>query len=84
MVTVMSQKSTGDEPFAQAYPHLARWVTTQGWIEVGDDGMHPSRVRVLDEGGLIWAGGDARATIDDLLREADAAVARWIADEMGG
>lgn len=36
-----------DEPFARAYPHLARWVTTQGWIEVGDDGMQPSRVRVL-------------------------------------
>jgi hypothetical protein len=73
-----------DELFARAYPHLARWVTTYGWIELGDDGMQPSRVRVLDQGGLIWAGGDARAPIDDLLREAEAAVARWIAEELGG
>jgi hypothetical protein len=36
-----------DELFARAYPHLTRWVTTQGWIEVGDDGMQPSRLRVL-------------------------------------
>jgi hypothetical protein len=73
-----------EEPFAQAYPHLARWVTTQGWIELGDDGMQPSRVRVLDEGGLIWAGGDARTPIDALLREAETAVARWIDEERGG
>jgi hypothetical protein len=73
-----------DEPFAHTYPHLTRWVMTQGWMEVGDDGMQPSRVRVLDEGGLIWAGGDARATIDDLFREAEAAVARWIAEELDG
>ena len=49
-----------DEPFARAYPYLARWVTTQGWIEVGDDGMQPSRVRVLDEGGLDLGGRRAR------------------------
>ena len=73
-----------DEPFVRAYPHLARWVTTQGWIEVGDDGTQPSRVRVLDEGGLVWAGGDARAPIDAVLREAETAVARWIAEELGG
>jgi hypothetical protein len=72
-----------DEPFARAYPHLTRWATTMGWIELGDDGMQRSRVRVLDEGGLIWAGGEASAPIDDLLRAADAAVARWIAEELG-
>lgn len=73
-----------DDPFARAYPHLTRWVTTMGWIELGDDGMQRSRVRVLDEGGLVWAGGDANMPIDHLLGEADAAVARWIAEEMGG
>lgn len=73
-----------DEPFARAYPHLTRWITTQGRIELGDDGMPPSRVRVLDEGGLIWAGGEASAPIDELLREAEVAVARWIDEERGG
>jgi hypothetical protein len=73
-----------DEPFARAYPHLTRWVTTIGWIELGDDGMQCSRLRVLDAGGLIWASGDAHVPIDDLLREADAAVALWIAEELNG
>ncbi|MFN8591049.1 MAG: hypothetical protein U0031_06245 [Thermomicrobiales bacterium] len=72
------------EPFAHAYPNLKRWVTTRGWIEVGDDGMQSSRVRMLDEGGLIWAGSDATAQIDNPLREAETAVARWIAEEVGG
>jgi hypothetical protein len=73
-----------DESFSRAYPYLARWVMTQGWIEVGDDGMQQSRVRVLDEGGLIWAGGDATATIDELLREAELAVSHWLTEERGG
>ena len=70
-----------DESFAQAFPHLTRWVTMQGWIEIGDDSMQPSRVRVLDEGGLIWAGGDAADSIDAVLREAEDSIARFIADE---
>jgi len=73
-----------DEPFARAYPHLARWVMTMGLIELGDDGMQRSRVRVLHEGGMIWEGGDARTPVDALLREADAATARWIAEELEG
>jgi len=70
-----------DQTFAQAYPYLARWVTMQGWIEIGDDSMQPSRVRVLDEGGLIWAGGDAAASIDAVLREAEDFIARFVAEE---
>lgn len=55
-----------------------------GGSEVGGDEMQPSRVRVLDAGELIWAGGDATAAIDDVLQEAEMAVARWIAEELGG
>ncbi|HSK68649.1 MAG TPA: hypothetical protein VLA21_05255 [Candidatus Limnocylindria bacterium] len=46
--------------------------------------MHPSRVRVLDEGGLIWAGGDASSSIDAVLREAENFIARMNADEQEG
>ncbi len=70
------------DAFAQTYPNLARWVTTHGWIEVGDDGMRRSFVRVLDEGGLIWEGA-AGETVDDVLRAADAAVGTWLREEVG-
>ena len=55
------------DAFAQTSPKLARWGTTHGWLEVGDDGRRRSFVRVLDEGGLIWEGA-AAATVDDVLR----------------
>ena len=73
-----------DESFAQAYPQLTRWVMMQGWIEMGDDPMQRSRLRVLDEGGLIWAGGDATSSIDAVLREAENFIARLVADEQEG
>ncbi len=61
------------DAFAQTSPTLARWVTTHGWIEVGDDGLRRPFVRVPDDGGLLRA-GDAAGTVDDGLRAADAAV----------
>ncbi len=70
------------DAFAQTYPNLARWVTTHGWIEVGDDGMRRSFVRVLDEGGPIRE-GEAAETVNDVLRAADAAVGTRIREELG-
>ena len=70
------------DAFAQTSPNLARWVTTHGGIAVGDDGLRRAFVRVLDEGGLIWA-GEAAATVDDALRAADAAVGTWLREEWG-
>ena len=71
------------DAFSAAYPNLARWVTLQGWIEVGNDRMSPSLVRVLDEGGMIWQGGDGNESVDEVLRLADAAVERLVREEMG-
>ena len=70
-------------PFAEAFPHLARWVETHGWIEVGNDGMSPSFVRVLDEGGMVWEGGEDEVAVDRALRSADVAVGRWSREQMG-
>jgi hypothetical protein len=63
--------------FAGNYPHLARRVTGQGWIEIGSVGFSRSSIRVLDEGELVWEGGDADRTVEDARREANAAVERW-------
>ena len=67
---------------AQTSPNLARWVTTHGWIEVGDDGLRRSFVRVPDEGGPIRE-GEAAETVDDVLRAADAAVGTWLREGVG-
>jgi hypothetical protein len=69
--------------FAQAYPHLSQWVQDSGWIEVGDDGMRPSLIRVLDEGGMIWESGSHYASVDEALGHAEAAVSRHMREQYG-
>jgi hypothetical protein len=69
--------------FEETYPHVARWIKEHGWIELGDDGMGRSWVRALDEGGLIWEGGDPIQTLDETFRELDAALARWLHEQFG-
>jgi hypothetical protein len=67
--------------FADQYPTLARWVTTHGWIEIGYDGMRPSFIRVLDEGGFIYEKADAGSSVDEALQAAEAAVRQLMKDE---
>lgn len=64
--------------FEQTYPHITRWVKGYGWIELGSDGMSPSWARALDEGGLIWEGGDPSQPLEDTLQELDTALATWL------
>lgn len=40
----MPKKPTG---FEQMYPHIARWVTSYGWIEIGADLYSRSLVRAF-------------------------------------
>ena len=70
--------------FEQASPHVTRWVKDYGWVEIGHDGMSPSLVRALDEGGLIWAGDAATEDVDGVLRTLDSVLAEWIRDQIGG
>lgn len=63
-----------DTPFADAYPHLIRWVTTHGWIEIGEDDDRHSFVRVLDSGGMVWEGGEFDTPLDEVLRTVDTAL----------
>ena len=71
------------DPVERAYPHVARWVTTQGWIELGQNEQSRSFVRALDEGGLVWEGDESYATVDEALRAADLALAEWLRREFG-
>jgi len=80
----MGERSDLINAFAQTYPTLTRWVTTHGWIELGDDSMSRSSIRVLDEGGLVWEGGAADATVDDALRAAETALEIWMHENLDG
>jgi hypothetical protein len=61
-------------------------VRGYGWIEWGDD-LFPlerrSCIRALNEGGLIWAGEETYPTADAALRDLDAALGRWMREEVG-
>lgn len=65
------------EPFDQRYPNIAAWVQ-HGWIELGRDDFSRTCIRVFDIGGLIWEGFERYDSVEEALREAEAAIAAWI------
>jgi hypothetical protein len=67
--------------FARLYPHVARWVQTHGWIEIGYDDYSPSFVRALDIGGMIWEGPEHYRTIDEALQALEHALTEWMRAE---
>jgi hypothetical protein len=66
----------------EAFPHLAAWVTTHGWIEIGYDDDQRSFIRALDRGGMVWEGGMVYATLESALQALDAALASWMKENV--
>ena len=71
------------DPVEHAYPHIARWVTTHGWIEIGSDGYSRSFVRALDEGGMVWEGAETYPGLDAALGALDSALQQWLHEQLG-
>jgi hypothetical protein len=71
----MPQGTTG---FERTYPHIARWVQSYGWIEMGADHYSRSLVRALDEGGMVWESKEDDTTLDKVLQTLDAFLAQRI------
>jgi len=67
--------------FEDVYPRIARWVKTHGWIEIGGDYRGGFSLRALDEGGLVWEGGDPSHTLDENLQMLEQALAQWMSDQ---
>ena len=65
------------------YPHLWRWVTEFGTVEIGHCHQTRSFIRVLDEGGIVWKGRRSYPTLDAALADAAMGVSRWMKDELG-
>jgi hypothetical protein len=63
--------------FEKSYPNVTRWVTSQGWIELGQDEYSSSLVRALDEGGMVWEGTANYGTLDEALDALEAGLAEW-------
>jgi hypothetical protein len=60
------------------YPHIARWIIEDGWVELGRTDYSRSMARALDEGGMEWEGKTSYADLDDLLSDLDEGIAQWI------
>lgn len=67
----------------QKFPYLTRWIREHGWTEIGQDHYSRSFIRVVDEGGIMWEGATNYETIDEALKAAEAATAKWIREEWG-
>ncbi len=75
--------SGADASFEANYPSIAEWVRSYGWVELGQlDGYDDSMVRALDEGGLVWEGKAEYAALDELLRDLEAGLSRWFAENV--
>ena len=66
----------GVTEFERTYPHIARWVQSYGWIEMGADHYSRSLVRALDEGGMVWESQEDDTTLDELLQTLDVFLAQ--------
>jgi hypothetical protein len=59
----------------KGYPNLTRWVTSQGWIELGQEEYSSSLVRALDAGGMVWEGSTYYGTLDEAFDALETALA---------
>jgi hypothetical protein len=64
--------------FEESYPNIARWVKSQGRIELGRDHYRPSLVRALDEGGMVWEGSAHYGTLDEAFGALEMALTEWM------
>lgn len=69
--------------FETLYPAVNRWIEEFGWIEIGADEYSTSLIRVLDEGGMVWEIEDEDVTLHHALMEANSALEKYIAEELG-
>jgi hypothetical protein len=63
--------------FEESYPNITSWVTSQGWIELGQDEYSSSLVRALDIGGMVWESSTYYATLDEAFEALETALAEW-------
>ena len=68
--------------FSSTYPNIAAWTESYGGIEIGQDEVSQSFIRVLDEGGMVWEGKSKYKSVDAALDDLEAALEKII-EEIG-
>jgi hypothetical protein len=69
------KKKEKKSPLAETYPNVAEMIFSQGYIELGYDPNTDTYARALDEGGMIWGGGEENMTIEELLEALEEGIA---------
>jgi hypothetical protein len=73
----LSHRTAPDSPILEhAYPYIAAWVDSGGWIELGQNEYSRSFIRILDIGGMLWEGTTRYISLDALLHDAEEALRR--------
>lgn len=70
------KKKEKKSPLADAYPNVADLVLGDGYVELGYDYNTQTYARALDEGGMLWSGGDVNMTLEELLEALDEGIAK--------
>jgi hypothetical protein len=69
------KKKARTSPLADAYPHIAEMVLGGDWIELGYCYNTETYARALYEGGMLWGGGTADMTLEELLEALEEGIA---------
>lgn len=67
-------------PFEIAYPNIAHWVQSDGWIQIGRDDYNDSFVQAFDEGGTVWEGRKSYKTLDEALQALEEGLEQWMTE----
>lgn len=70
------KQKKADSPLADAYPNVADLVLGGGWIELGYEYNTRTYARALDEGGMLWSGGRADMSLEELLEALEEGIAQ--------
>jgi hypothetical protein len=70
------KKKEKKSPLADAYPNVADLVLGDGYVELGYDYNTGTYARALDEGGMLWSGGDSNMTLEELLEALNQGIAK--------
>jgi hypothetical protein len=73
-------QSTSEPAINEAFPNLAKWVQSYGWIEIGEREQLGFVARALDDGGLIVEDNRCE-TLAEATQSLDTALAAWFSKQ---
>jgi len=79
---MMKAKRKMATSFEEAYPNIAHFIDTMGYITIGHDNSPlTSFIRAIDPGGMVWEGKDTYKRLDEALQDLEAGLGTWMREE---